>query len=78
MAAHTICRIQRVIIVDMAGRAGSRRRRHMRPCEGKARHAVIKRSGIPSRRRMASRAISNRECRTGSRVHWVVRLLPCR
>lgn len=41
MATHAICRIQRIVIVDMARSTRSRCRRHVRPHECESRHAVI-------------------------------------
>ena len=78
MTAHAIGRVQRVIVVDMARRARSRRRRHMCSHQRKSRQAVVKRSGIPAFRRVAIRTIHQRKCRTRGRVHRVIRLLPRR
>jgi len=41
VAAVAIRRIECVVVVDMAGSAGRWRRRHVRPRQGKAGHAVI-------------------------------------
>ena len=78
MATHAVCRVQRIVIVDMAGSAGSRCRGHVRPNERESCHAVIKRSGIPACGGMAIRTISHRKCGTGRRVHGVICLLPSR
>jgi len=78
MAAHAIGRIQGVIVVDVAGGAGRRRRRHVRSRQRESGHAVIKRSGIPTNSCVASRAIGRPERRTRRGVHGIVRALPGR
>ena len=50
----------------------------MRPGQREARHAVVERSGVPTFRRMAIRAIRRRKSRTGRRVHRSCCLLPSR
>ena len=57
VAAHTVGGTQRVVVVDVARCAGSRRRRHVRSCQRKARDTVVERSCIPTFRRVAIRAI---------------------
>lgn len=41
MAAHTIGGAQGIVVADVAGSAGSRRRRHVRADQGKTRDAVV-------------------------------------
>lgn len=48
MATHAIRRIQRVVVADVAGRAGRWRRRHVRADKRKPRDAVVERSGVPA------------------------------
>lgn len=48
MASHAIRRIQRIVVADVAGRAGRWRRRHVRADKRKPRDAVVERSGVPS------------------------------
>jgi hypothetical protein len=76
VATHAVVRAQRVVIVDMAGSAGRRIRRHVRADEGETGRAVIEGSSIPAHCRMAVGAIRGRESRPGGRVHRIVRLLP--
>jgi hypothetical protein len=63
MAAVAVRGVERVIVIDVARRAGRRGRRHVRARQRKARHAVIKRSRIPALRCVAVRAIAYRERR---------------
>jgi len=76
VAAHTVSRVQRVVVVDVARGAGRRRRRNVCSCQRKARHAVVERSGVPALSGVASDAICDRKRGTGSRVGGVIRLLP--
>ena len=78
MTAHAVGRIQRVVIVDVAGSTWRRSRRHMRARQRESRHAVIKRCRIPAFRGVAVRAISQSKCRARGGVHWVIRILPSR
>ena len=48
----------------------------MRSRQREACNAVIKRRGIPPNGRMAICAVAHRECRAGSGVHRIIRLLP--
>lgn len=60
----------------MAGRTRGGRRRSVSPCQREARHAVVKRSGVPTLCCMAIRAIRRRKCRPRCGVNWSCRLLP--
>ncbi len=60
VAAHAIRGIERVVAVDMARRARSGSRRHVRPDKREARGAVIEFSISPRRDRMAGSARSGR------------------
>lgn len=53
MAAHAIRRIQRVVPIDVAGRAWRRYGRHVRPHKSETRRAVVEFSVCPRRDRMA-------------------------
>ena len=57
MAAVTIRRVKRVIVIHMAGRARGRRRRHVRSGQRKPGNAVIECRRRPARRGMASCAV---------------------
>ena len=76
MATHAVGRAQRVVVVDVAGGAGRRVRRHVRARQREPVYSVIKRRAVPAHRRVAVRAIRRCERRAGSRVHRVVGLLP--
>jgi len=76
MAAHAIGGIQGVVIVDVAGSAGSRRWRHVRSGQSKARAAVVESRCRPADRGMAIRAIRRSIGRARSGVHRIVGLLP--
>ena len=78
VASHAIRRVQRVVVIDMARRAGRWRRRHVRPHQREAGQAVVKSCRIPTSRRMAVRAVGGRKRRTRGGVHRVIRLLPGR
>ena len=78
MATITICRAEGVVVVDMAGSAGRRGRRHMRSRQGKPRGAVIERCRRPTYRRMACCAVGGRKSWPGRGVHRIIRLLPSR
>jgi len=73
VAAIAIRRTQRVVVIDVALRAG---RRQVRPHQREACDAVIERRGIPSRGGMAIRAVRRRKRRSGGRVHRIIRALP--
>jgi hypothetical protein len=47
VAAHAVRRIQRVVVVDMAGQARRGSRGRMRSCQCKSRHTMVKGSCIP-------------------------------
>ena len=78
VAAHTISRVQGVIVADVAGCAGRGRRRSMRTRQREASGAVVERSGVPAFGGMASRTIRRRKSRPGGRVYWRRGLLPSR
>ncbi len=78
VAAHAVGRVQRVIIVDVAGGAGCGGRRGVRACQRKTGGAVIERSGIPALGGMAGGAIGHGKSRTRGRVHRGSCLLPLR
>lgn len=69
VAAVTIRGIQRVVVADMAGRAGSRCRRHVRPGQRESGDAVIEGRSGPSRGSVAVGAVRSGKRGTGSRVH---------
>jgi len=78
VAAHTISRVQCVIVTDVAGSAGRGRRRSMRAGQRETGGAVVERSGVPTFGGMASRAIRRRKSRPGGRVYRGGGLLPSR
>jgi hypothetical protein len=78
VAAHAVRGVQRVVIVDVTGRAGRRRGRSVCAGQSETSHAVVKRRRVPALGGMAGRAIRRGKCRPGSRVHGVRRLLPFR
>jgi len=78
VASIAIRRVQRVVVAHVAGRAGRRRRRHVRAGQREARRAVIEYCCCPAGCVVARRAIGRGERRSGSRVHRIVRPLPCR
>lgn len=78
VAAHAVRRVQRVVVADVARKARRRRGRHVRARQREASRAVVEGSAVPTLGRMAVRAIRHRKCRTGSRVGWIIRLLPLR
>ena len=76
VAGHAVRGVQRVIVIDMAGSAWRRCRRHVRSGQSKSGQAVIERRGGPTNSRVASRAIIQSKCGTCSRVHRIGGLLP--
>jgi hypothetical protein len=78
MAAHAVRRIQRVVVVDVAGQTGRGSRRSVRSCECESRHTVVEGSGIPPFGSMAIGAVSDGKPRAGRRVGRVIGLLPGR
>jgi len=78
VAAHAIGCVQCVIVVDVAGSAGRGRRRSVRASQSETGGAVVERSGVPTLRGMASRAIRRRKSRPRCRVDRGRRLLPSR
>lgn len=76
MAAVTIRGIERVVVVHVARRTGSRRRGHVRSGQRKSGDAVIECRRGPARRRMTCGAIRGGESRAGSGVDRSSRLLP--
>lgn len=77
MAGDAVGRLQRVVIVDVAGSAGRRRGRHVGACQCKARHAVIERGAVPTLCCVAVCTISYGERWARGGVNRVIRLLPC-
>lgn len=78
VATVTIRRIQRVIVIDMAGRAGGRSWGHVRSRQGKPRAAVVKRGRVPTHRGVTQGAIRGCKSWAGGGVHRIIRLLPRR
>ena len=78
VAAITVGRTERVIIVHVAGSAGRRRRRNMRSSQSKARRAVIERRSRPANRRVAGGAVRCGKCGARRGMNRIIRLLPCR
>ncbi len=78
VAAHTVRRVQCVIVADVAGSAGRGRRRSMRARQRETGGAVVERSGVPAFRGMASRTIRRRKSRPRGRVYRCGGLLPSR
>ena len=78
VAPVTIRRIERVVVVHMAGGAGSGRRGHVCSGQGKPGNAVIERCHSPACCRMASGTVRRRKSRSGSRVDRCIGLLPGR
>ena len=72
------CGLEQIVVVQMAGGAGRRRRRNVHPRQGKPRRAVIEGCCGPTHRRMADRTIRRGELRTRRRVHRIIRLVPGR
>lgn len=66
MAAHAIRGVKRVVIVDVARSARSRRRRHMRANECETGDAMVERCRVPTSGRVARRTICHGESRAGS------------
>jgi hypothetical protein len=60
----------------MAGRAGGRRRGHVRSCQGKPGDAVIERRRVPPCCGMASGTVRRGKSSSGSGVHGIIGLLP--
>jgi hypothetical protein len=75
VAAVTIRRTERVIVIDMAGRA---RGRGVRSDQSKSGYAVVERRRRPAGRRVAIGAIGGAKRGARSRVHGSRRLLPGR
>ena len=73
VARHAVAAAERVIVVDVALRAGSR---CLCASQRKARNTVVERSGVPALGRVAVDAIGGSKCRAGSGVYRVVGLLP--
>jgi len=78
VATHTVRRIQRVVVVDVAGQTGRGSRRSVRSCECESRHTVVEGSSIPPFGSMAIGAVSDGKPRAGRRVGGVIGLLPGR
>ena len=78
VAAVAISGIECVIVVYVAGRAGSRRRGHMRSGQSETGNAVVERCSAPACRRVAMGTIRGRKSGTGSGVHGSGGLLPGR
>ena len=73
VAAIAFCRIQRVVIIGMAGSA---RGRKVRPHQRKSRDTVVERRRIPTCRGVTVGAIPYRKRCTRCRMHRVVCSLP--
>jgi hypothetical protein len=78
VAPVAIRRIERVVVVYMAGGAGSRRRGHVCSGQGKTGNAVIQRRGCPACCCMAGGTIRWSKSGSGSRVDGCGGLLPSR
>jgi len=78
MATVTGCGTQRVVVIHMARRAGSRRRGNVHPRQGESRGAMVESCRVPAHRRMAYSTVPYRKLRTRRRVHRIIRLLPGR
>lgn len=76
MAAVTICRIERVVVADVARGAGRGGWRHVRSNQRESCRAVIERRSRPARSGVAGGAIRSCECRPRCRVHRIVGRLP--
>ena len=76
VASIAIRRVQRVVVVYVAGSAGCRHWRRVSSDQRKSGHAVIERSGVPTRRGVASGAVGCRESSSRSGVHRIVGSLP--
>jgi len=63
VASVTSCRIERVIVVQVTGNAGCRRRRDVHSRQGEPRSAVVERGTRPIRCGVADRAIQWEPCR---------------
>jgi len=78
MTAHAVCRLQRVVVINVARRARNGCRRHMTANQCEAGHAVVEGSRIPALCSVAIRAVPRRESRARRGVHGIIRLLPLR
>jgi hypothetical protein len=76
VAAVAISGIESVIVVYVTGRAGRRRRRHMRSGQGETRNTMIEGCCAPACRRVAMGTIHRSKSGAGSRVHRSSGLLP--
>lgn len=76
MTSDAVGRIQRVIIADVARRAGSGRRRHVRARESETGDAMIEGGRVPAFGGMTIGAIRRREGRACRGMHRIVGLLP--
>jgi hypothetical protein len=76
VAAIAIRRFDGVVVGDMAGDTGSRRRRHVRSGQGKPGNAVIERRCVPTLRRMTYGTIRRRKHGPRGGVRRTIRLLP--
>ena len=79
VAAVRWLNIQRVVVVDVAGRARSGRGRHVHAGQCKASHAVIEGSQIGPRDSVVTiRAIRSGEGGSSGRMHWIIGAVPIR
>jgi hypothetical protein len=78
VAAHAVRRIQRVVVVDMAGQARRGSRGRMRSCQCKSRHTMVKGSCIPPLSGMTTGAICDCKRRAGRGMGRIIGLLPGR
>jgi len=76
VASVAIRRAERVVIVDMAGSAGRRRRGRVRPGQSKTSRAVIERRSRPTDCCVACGAVCRGEGSSRRGVHRIIRLLP--
>ena len=76
VAAITVGRTERVIIVHVAGSTGRRRRRDVGSGQGKPSRAVIERRSRPANRRVAGGAVRCGKCGARRGMNRIIRLLP--
>jgi len=76
MTTEAIRRIQRVIVVDVAGGAGSRRGGRVCTGQSETGYAVIEGSGIPAFGGVAVGAVRHGEGRSRRGMDWIICLLP--
>jgi len=72
----TVRRLQRVVVVNVAGQAGCRRGRHVRAHQRETRGAVIERGTVPPRSGVTICAVGDGKPGPRGGVHGVIGLLP--